>query len=94
MIEAWWRSLEHQWLVLHALDSVVTVRRLVRFCVDEHNRVLPHSASRGETSDEMHFGTGHGIHAELASRADAARRARLHINRSASCPTCLPFNDV
>ena len=44
MIEAWWRSLKHQWLFLHPLDSVATVRRLVAFYVDEHNRVLPHSA--------------------------------------------------
>src|ERR687892_642356 len=28
MIEAWWRSLKHQWLLLHSLDSVTTVRRL------------------------------------------------------------------
>ena len=44
MIEAWWRSLKHQWLFLHPLDSVATVRRLVAFYVDDHNRVLPHSA--------------------------------------------------
>src|SRR6185295_11051488 len=25
MIEAWWRSLKHQWLFLHSLDSVTTV---------------------------------------------------------------------
>ena len=53
MIEAWWRSLKHQWLFLHSLDSVTTVRRLVTFYVDEHNRVLPHSAFRGQTPDEM-----------------------------------------
>jgi hypothetical protein len=41
MIEAWWRSLKHQWLFLHSLDSVTTVRRLVEFYVHEHNRVLP-----------------------------------------------------
>ena len=45
MIEAWWRSLKHHWLFLHALDSVATVRRLAAFYVDEHNRVLPHAAS-------------------------------------------------
>jgi putative transposase len=44
MIEAWWRSLKHQWLFLHSLDSVTTVRRLVAFYVQEHNTVLPHSA--------------------------------------------------
>jgi transposase InsO family protein len=36
MIEAWWRSLKHQWLFLHSLDSMATVRRLVAFYVDEH----------------------------------------------------------
>jgi hypothetical protein len=41
MIEAWWRSLKHQWLFLHSLDSVTTVRRLVEFYVQEHNQVLP-----------------------------------------------------
>ncbi|HUE88781.1 MAG TPA: hypothetical protein VMO26_22110 [Vicinamibacterales bacterium] len=28
------------------------------FYIDEHNRVLPHSAFRGQTPDEMYFGTG------------------------------------
>src|SRR5262245_27843399 len=55
MIEAWWRALKHHWLFLHSLDSVTTVRRLVAFYVDEHNRVLPHSAFRGQTPDEMYF---------------------------------------
>ena len=49
MIEAWWRSLKHQWLFLHSLDSIATVRRLVAFYVDQHNGVLPHSAFRGQT---------------------------------------------
>jgi putative transposase len=35
MIEAWWRSLKHQWLFLHSLDSLGTVRRLVAFYVEE-----------------------------------------------------------
>ena len=88
MIEAWWRSLKHQWLCLHSLDSVTTVRRLVAFYVDEHNRVLPHSALRGQTPDEMYFGTGDAVSADLTSRAAAARRARGEANRSASCETC------
>ena len=50
MIEAWWRSLKHQWLFLHSLDSVTTVRRLVEFYVHEHNRVLPHSSTCATTS--------------------------------------------
>jgi hypothetical protein len=81
-------SLKHQWLFLHPLDSVSTVRRLVAYSVDEHNRVLPHSAFRGQTPDEMYFGTGDAVPAELTSRATAARRARVEANRSASCQRC------
>jgi putative transposase len=88
MIEAWWRSLKHQWLFLHPLDSVTTVRRLVEFYVHEHNCVLPHSAFRGQTPDEMYFGTGDAVPADLTSRAAAARRARVEANRSAACQTC------
>ena len=88
MIDAWWRSLKHQWLCLHSLDRVTTVRRLVAFYVDEHNRVLPHSAFRGQTPDEMYFGTGNAIPGDLTSRAAAARRARVEANRSAACGTC------
>ena len=68
MIEAWWRSLKHQWLFLHSLDSVTTVRRLVAFYVDQHNRVLPHSAFHGQTPNEMYFGTGDVVPADLRSR--------------------------
>ena len=88
MIEAWWRSLKHQWLFLHPLDNVATVRRLVAFYVEEHNRVLPHAAFRGQTPDEMYFGTGPTVPADLKSGAVAARRARCEANRSASCDRC------
>jgi putative transposase len=88
MIEAWWRSLKHQWLFLHSLDSVTTIRRLVEFYVREHNRELPHSAFRGQTPDEMYFGTGDAVPADLTSRATAARRAGVEANRSAACATC------
>jgi hypothetical protein len=88
MIEAWWRALKHQWLFLHSLDSVTTVRRLVTFYVDEHNRVLPHSAFRGQTPDEMYFGSGDAVPADLTTRAAAARRARVEANRAAACGTC------
>jgi hypothetical protein len=37
--------------------------------VDEHNGVLPHSASRGRTPGEMYFGTGDWMPAPLTSHA-------------------------
>ena len=88
MIEAWWRSLKHQWLFLHSLDSVTTVQRLVEFYVQEHNQMLPHSAFRGQTPDEMYFGRGDAVPADLMARAAAARQARVETNRSAACGMC------
>jgi len=38
MIEAWWRSLKHQWLFLNSLDSVERVRTLVAFVITR----MPH----------------------------------------------------
>ena len=32
LIEAWWRSLKHQWLYLNPLDNIATVKKLVEFC--------------------------------------------------------------
>jgi hypothetical protein len=56
--------------------------------VDLHNRVLPHSAFRGQTPNEMYFGAGSTVPDDLTSGATAARRARRDANRSASCDTC------
>jgi transposase InsO family protein len=88
LIEAWWRGLKHQWLYLNSLETVSTIKRLVAFFVQEHNTRLPHSAFRGQTPDEMYFGNGDHIPAELEARRQAARQARMEANRATSCETC------
>ncbi|MGQ0615299.1 MAG: transposase [Planctomycetaceae bacterium] len=88
MIEAWWRSLKHQWLFLHSLDTVPKLHALVAFYVAEHNSVLPHSAFRGQTPDEMYFGSGDEVPAQLEAARSAARRRRLEENRARACPAC------
>ncbi|HJX63163.1 MAG TPA: DDE-type integrase/transposase/recombinase, partial [Polyangia bacterium] len=47
LIEAYWRSLKHQWLFLNTLDSVARVRAMVEFYVNEHNKKMPHPAFSG-----------------------------------------------
>ncbi len=88
MIEAWWRTLKHQWLYLNSLDSASTIRRLVAFYVDEHNTRLPHSAFRGQTPDEMYYGRGDHVPRELEQARNAARKARLDLNRRTHCAVC------
>ena len=88
MIEAWWRTLKHQWLFLNSLDSLKAVGRLVEFFVGEYNSELPHSAFRGQTPDEMYFGGGERVPEQLEKEKRAARLARMEANRAASCATC------
>lgn len=89
LIEAWWRSLKHQWLFLNHLDSLATLRKLIEFYVAEHNQIMPHSAFRGQTPDEMYFGRGETVPDELAARRRDARRDRVEHNRDIACADCL-----
>ena len=89
IIEAWWRTLKHQWLFLHPLDSVATVRRLVAFYVEEHNTRVPHAAFDGQTPDEVYFGTGEHVPVQLAAARVEARRRRLELHRAARCAVCV-----
>lgn len=88
MIEAWWRSLRHNWLYLHDLDSVTTVRRLVAFYVEQHNGVMPHAAFNGQTPNEVHAGSGRHVATSLAEKRRSAVEARLERNRTMNCGRC------
>jgi transposase InsO family protein len=76
MIEACWRSLRHQWLYLHMLDSITSVKRLIAFWVDQHNTTMPHSAFRGQTPDGVYFGTGNHV---PSSRRGHLRPELVHL---------------
>lgn len=94
IIEAYWRSLKHEWLFLNSLDNVRMLEKLVAFHVQQHNGVMPHSAFRGQTPDEVYFGTGTRVADELAAARARARRERLTANRALSCSLCDPESGV
>jgi len=87
-IEAWWRTLKHQWLFLNTLDSRASVNRLVAFYVEAHNGETPHSAFRGQTPDEIYSGRGQGVPEQIECANRQVRAARLETNRAASCGVC------
>ncbi len=91
LIESWWKALKHQWLYLNSLDTVKKVNKvnkLVSFYVSEHNSRIPHSAFKGQTPDEMYFGTGGEIPFQLENQRALARQKKLEINRATSCQIC------
>ncbi len=63
--------IEAFWIFLHSLDNFTALGRLVEFYVTAHNQVMPHSAFEGQTPDEMYFGTGGSVAAELATARKA-----------------------
>ncbi len=66
-------------------------RQLTAFYVEEHNTRLPHSAFRGQTPDEMYFGTGAHIPDQLDAAKKVARQTRMKLNRATLCPMCEPI---
>jgi hypothetical protein len=58
------------------------VEQLVRFYVEQHNGVIPHSALNGLTPDEVYFGKGEGTPEQLAQARSKARMERLEANRA------------
>ena len=89
MIESWWRAIKHQWLFLHSLDSIETVRKLVTFYVEQHNAIVPHYAFNGQTPDEMYFSTGADVPEQLRIATLEARKTRRAANLQVSCNRCL-----
>ena len=73
---------------MNTLDTVSRLKKLVAFYVEQHNTHLPHSAFRGQTPDEMYYGTGDRIPIELDSAKQVARQSRMEVNRATTCPTC------
>jgi putative transposase len=88
LIEAFWRSLKSNWIYINHLDSFAALERLVAFYVSEYNTVLPHAAFHGQTPDEIYFGRGDHVPAQLAKARRLARDARLQSNRGLSCEEC------
>jgi hypothetical protein len=41
--------LKHFWLYLNVLATIDDIREQTGFYVDQHNRVIPHSAFKGQT---------------------------------------------
>ena len=72
------------------MESVESLRRLVAFYVREHNEVMPHAAFEGQTPDEMFFGGGATVSADLTARRAQTREERIQANRAAACGICRP----
>lgn len=77
IIESWWRTLKHQWLSQHPLESVAAVRRYVGCYVAEYHAKIPYAAVQGQTPDAMYYGCAEEVPIDLESARREARKRRL-----------------
>lgn len=84
-VEAFWRQAKHQWLFLNTLDSETALRRHMSAYVAAHNGQIPHWEFRGQTPDEMCFGTGEAVPGE----ARGCQRAS-----AGGAPPCQPCGEL
>ena len=93
MIETFWKQLKYQWLYLHHLATIATLRRLVTAHVADHNGLIPRAELGARTPDEAYAQAESDLAARLATAHTDARRARIEANRAVQCASCVPIPD-
>jgi hypothetical protein len=90
MIEAFFRSLKHNFLFLLPLSSVGVVKRHVDFYCQQHNDVIPHSAFKGATPQEVYLGKWNSIvEKSIPHELELARIKRIEYHHSLErCSIC------
>ena len=56
LIERLWRSVKHEWVLLHEYETLPDLERLLSEWIDRYNRWRPHTANRGETPWQAYRG--------------------------------------
>lgn len=88
LIEVFWRQIKNYWLYLNHLYSFGAVQRLVAFYIDQHNRVIPHSALKGHTPDEVFREEASDLPERLREAHRVAIQERVANSRQLNCENC------
>jgi putative transposase len=88
LIEAFWRSSKRNCLFQQKLDTIDALHKAIDFYVRQHNEVIPHQAFKCQTPNEVFFGIGKSVEADLKQARAAARQVRIETNLNRSCAAC------
>ena len=90
MIEMLFLRLKHRYLFTFPLTNFETLEKGADFFFNESNTVIPHSALKGGTPEEVITGKWNEEKIkELQNQAKMARELRSKTNLSLQCPICL-----
>ena len=90
MIEMLFHRLKHQYLFTFPLSNFETLENGAGFFFAESNTVIPHSALKGGTPEEVIMGKWNEEKVkELQDQIKMAKELRNKTNLSLQCPLCL-----
>lgn len=92
LIERLWRSVKHEWVLLHAYDTVPELERLLEEWLGRYNRWRPHTANEGQTPWEAYRGEKpqlERVALGLMTGEGVAPRKIVRVSASASTLTIL-----
>ncbi len=96
LVEAFFRSAKNNYFYLQGLSGIEVLGNHAGFYIQEHNEVMPHSAFKGATPEEVYLGGWAGLVESSLIREQAGARSRriVHHRGLAACGPCaaaLPF---
>ncbi len=94
LIERFFQSLKHNYLFQRDLTNATALETHAGFYIREHNEVMPHSAFKGATPEEVYLGGWVGMIGDsIRKEAEVARGGRIAYHRSlVACQACaVPF---
>ncbi len=90
LIERFFQSLKHNYLFQRDLANAEALGRHASFYIREHNEVMPHSAFKGATPEEVYLGGWAGLVGDsIRQETEAAKDRRIAYHRGlAACRPC------
>lgn len=76
LIERLWRSVKHEWVLLHEYETIPELEQLLGDWIDRYNRWRPHTANGGETPWQAYRGEAPELERDLPTGGGGDRNIR------------------
>ena len=76
LIERLWRSIKHEWVLLHEYDTIPELERLLGEWIDRYNHWRPHTANDGQTPWEAYRGEAPKLEIDILRRRGGGQNIR------------------
>lgn len=86
LIERLWRSVKHEWVLLHEYNTVPELEALLGEWIERYNRWRPHTANEGQTPWEAYRGEPPVLERDQMRRGDASEMGWLAASPASSQP--------